>query len=125
MPQIKTSEFRDEVHDRMLAWRKWKSIHTWVFVLVGATSSAVATFVAANSRHKIICEKYAWIPATIAAILTFVISALGAQSAAKSFETGARLLEGGLAKFDSDPEFGDVKLGKTLANAVDALNRKS
>jgi hypothetical protein len=61
----------------------------------------------------------------LAAVLTFVISALGAQAEAKSFELGARMPEARLARFDTDPDFGDLEIGKLLASSIETLNKKS
>ena len=125
MAAPKTPEFRKEMNDLMLSWRGWRTFHKNVYLIIGGLSSAIATFVAANSKQEIISPDHAWIPATIAAILTFVITALGAQSESKAFETGARLLEAALIKFDSDPDFGDLELGNAATAALSALNRKS
>jgi hypothetical protein len=125
MTSPKTPDVRNLVAARMSAWRGWKSFHTWTYLVVGAISSAVATFVAINSKYDVLCKKYAWIPALVAAVLTFVISALGAQAEAKSFELGARMLEAGLARYDTDPDFGDLEIGKLLANSIETLNKKS
>jgi hypothetical protein len=62
MPPTKTDDVRKLVEKRMSAWRGWKSFHTWTYLVVGAISSAVATFVAINSKYDIMCKKYAWIP---------------------------------------------------------------
>jgi hypothetical protein len=125
MPSPKTDEVRATVKERMADWRWWKSFHSWTFVTLGGVSSAVATFVAINAKYDIVCQKYAWIPALLAAVLTFLISALGAQAEAKSFELGARMLEAGIARHETDPDYGDLELGKTLASAIEALNKKS
>lgn len=122
---MKTDAVRELVDRRWSKWRFWKSVHTWIYVGLGGISSAVATFVAINSKYDIVCKEHAWIWALIVAVLTFVISALGAQAEAKSFELGARMVEAALAKYDTDPEFGDLELGKVLSNAVEALNKKS
>lgn len=125
VPSPKTDEVRATVTKRMSDWRWWKSFHTWTFVVLGGFSSAVATFVAVNAKYDILNQKYAWIPALLAAVLTFLISALGAQAEAKLFELGARMLEAGLARHQTDPDYGDLELGKTLASAIEALNKKS
>jgi hypothetical protein len=126
-PSPKTAQFREEVVTRMGKWRFWKSFHTWTFLLLGALSSAVSTVVAVNTKNPLpfLGSDWAWILATVAAVLTFIISALGAQAESKSFETGARLLEGGIAKYDSRDDYGDRELGDCLADAISTLNRKS
>jgi len=96
-----------------------------MFVVMGSVSSAVSTVVAVNSKFEVVCKDHAWVLATLAAVLTFVISALGAQAESKSFETGARLLESALAKYDSRDDYGDKELGDSLADAISTLNRKS
>jgi hypothetical protein len=58
-------------------------------------------------------------------VLTFLITALGAQAEAKAFEVGARLLEAACARYDTDPNFGDLEIGKALADAIRALNKGS
>jgi hypothetical protein len=50
---------------------------------------------------------------------------LGAQAEAKAFEVGGRMLEAALAKYDTDPDFGDLQLGKVLSTSIEALNKKS
>ena len=124
MSSPKTDEVRKLVNKRWGSWRYWKAVHTWLYIIIGATSSGVATFVAVNSKYQIVKPEHAWIWALIAAVLTFIISALGAQAEAKSFELGARMLEVALAKYDTDPDFGDKEIGVALAKAVETLNRK-
>ena len=90
MSVTKTPDLRWQADDLMASWRFWKSVHTWLYIILGAVSSAVSTFVAINAKYDILRKKYAWIPALLAAVFTFVISALGAQAEARSFEIGAR-----------------------------------
>ena len=124
MPSPKTIEFRKTVDQKRADWRYCKSFHRRLFIILGIASSASATFVAANSKFEILNAKYAWIVAAFAAVLTFVVAGLGAQSQANSFESGERLLEEALALYDSDDEYGDKELelewGK--AEADPALN---
>ena len=57
--------------------------------------------------------------------MTFLISALGAQAEAKSFELGARTLEAGLARYETEPDYRDLEVGKLLASPIETLNKKS
>lgn len=125
MPSPKTPEVRKNVQTRWGTWRFWKSVHTWLYIIIGAVSSGIATFVAVNSKYQIVKADHAWIWALISAVLTFVISALGAQAEARTFELGARMLEVALAKYDTDQDFGDKEIGLALAKAVEALNKKA
>ena len=125
MSVTKTPDLRWQADDLMASWRFWKSVHTWLYIILGAVSSAVSTFVAINAKYDILRKKYAWIPALLAAVFTFVISALGAQAEARSFEIGARQLEKALVQWDTDPDFGDLKLGETMASAIGGLGGKA
>src|SRR5260370_11253493 len=110
MPSPKTIEFRKTVDQKRADWRYCKSFHRRLFIILGIASSASATFVAANSKFEILNAKYAWIVAAFAAVLTFVVAGLGAQSQANSFESGERLLGEALALYHSDDEYGDKEL---------------
>lgn len=125
MLSVKTPSVRKLVNTRWSTWRFWKSVHTWMYIGLGAISSGVASFVAINFKYDIVSQENAWKWALAAAILTFIISAVGAQAEAKAFELGARMLEVALAKYDTDPTFGDVEIGQALTKAVEALNKKS
>ena len=130
MSSEKSERVRRIVNDRRSDWKAWKSIHTWVYVILGTVSAGISAFVAsitkagATTKPEVI-GNHVWLWALASAIITFLITALGAQAQAKAFEVGARMLEAGLAQYDTDPDFGDLELGRVLADAIQALNKAS
>jgi hypothetical protein len=75
------------------AWRFWSSYWSWAYILTGSLLSLVSTVVAANTKTQFLGGRASITIACAAAVLTFVVNALGAQSKAAAFETAGRELE--------------------------------
>jgi glucan phosphoethanolaminetransferase (alkaline phosphatase superfamily) len=105
------------------AWKFWSSYWTWTYVLVGSLSSIVSVLVAANTKTPFLPTYVGVAVACSAAVLTFVVNALSAQSKAAAFETAGRELEKAIAAYESDPALAEKTLGDAEQRGIDILNR--
>jgi len=105
------------------AWRYWSSYWTWIYVSVGSLSSILSTLVAANTKKPFLPDYVGVGIACSAAVLTFVISALSAQSKAAAFETAGRELEKAVAAYETDLSVTEKSLGDAEQKGIDILNR--
>jgi hypothetical protein len=123
VPPTITRQAPERTLEKWKAWRNWSSRWTWIYVLVGSLSSISSTLVAANTKTPFLPP---WVGVTIAcgaAVLTFVVNALSAQSKGAAFETAGRELEKAIAAYESDPTISEKFLGDAEQKGIDILNR--
>jgi hypothetical protein len=105
------------------AWRMWASYWNWTYIIMGALLSTVTTVVAANTKKNFLGDKWSLVIACSAAVLSFVVNALGAQSKSAAFETAGRELEKAIATFELDSTIPPKALADAENRGVDILNR--
>lgn len=106
------------------AWRKWEAIWQSIFLLVGVVQAALAVLVAANVKEKTFLRPPWDLGIAItAAVLAFLIAALGAQAKAAGFEIASRELEKSITAFETDDSVTEAELGKAEQRGIDLLNK--
>ena len=106
------------------AWRQWQAIWSIAFLVVGGVQAAVTVLVAANSkREAFLSPRWGLGLAIAAAVLAFLVAALGAQAKAAGFETASRELEKSITAFETDESVSEADLGKAEQRGIDILNR--
>jgi len=109
------------IEDKYKAWRFWASVWNWVHIVVGGSSVALSTIVAANTNHDFLGSN-AIVVASAAAIAAFLLTTLNPQKTAKGFVNAYRHLEKAVSRFHFDPSVTEVDLGKADAEGIDLLD---
>jgi hypothetical protein len=115
-------EVPKESIDKWLAWKRfsghWQNIHYFT----GFGSAALAVVIAANSQKQFLSPILTTLIAGLAAGLAFLVTTMGAQTKAKSFELAARELEAAIARYRFDPSLQEPFLGAAEAKGIPILN---
>jgi hypothetical protein len=95
----------------------WKAAHYFA----GFLSAALAAGIAINTKSSYLSTTEAFVIASIAAGLSFLVTTMGAQERARGLELAAWELEEAMALYRSDPSIPSSELGKAEARGVDIL----
>jgi hypothetical protein len=109
------------IHKKWRTWRNssmgWKAAHYFA----GFLSAALAAGIAINTKSSFLSTTEAFVIASVAAGLSFLVTTMGAQERAKGLELAAWELEEAMALYRSDPSIPSSELGKAQARGVDIL----
>jgi hypothetical protein len=87
----------------------------------GFLSAALAAGIAINTKSSFLSTTEAFVIASVAAGLSFLVTTMGAQERAKGLELAAWELEEAIALYRSDPSIPSSELGKAEVRGVDIL----
>lgn len=118
---ISDDQVPQDILEKMLAWRKWRSFWNWVHFGLGSIGVALSTVVAANTNKAFLCPGWSVTIAVAAAVFAFLINALSAAAKAASFETASREIEKAIALFKGGCE--EKTLYEAEARGIDILNK--
>lgn len=114
-------EIPAEIQSKYSAWRFWTGVWNAAHYVTGFGSAALSAMIATNVKSKFLEDYQAIALAAIAAGLTSLITAFGAQSKAKAFEMAARRLEVAKIKYQFDSTIPDTFLTDAVAEGVSTL----
>jgi hypothetical protein len=115
-------EIPNETVEKWLAWKHWSNHWNTLHYITGFSSAALTVVIAANAKAQFMGPLLTTILAGIAAGLTFLVTAFGAQIKGKGFEVAGRELEVAMAKYRTNPDLPDSFLGEAEARGVEILN---
>jgi hypothetical protein len=95
----------------------WKAAHYFA----GFLSAALAAGIAINTKSSFLSTTQAFVIASLAAGLSFLVTTMGAQERARGLELAAWELEEAMALYRSDPSISSSDLGKAEARGVEIL----
>jgi hypothetical protein len=110
-----------EITEKMIAWRKWRSVWNWAHFGLGFLSAALSVIVATNVKQQFLPVEWAVAAAAVAAGLTFLVTALSASAKGAAFETAAREIEKSIALFRGGAA--KASLYDAEARGIDILNK--
>ena len=109
------------ISKKFRTWRNssmgWKAAHYFA----GFFSAALAAGIAINTKSSYMTTTQAFVIASLAGGLSFLVTTMGAQERAKLLDLAAWELEESIALYRSDPSIPASELGKAEARGVDIL----
>ena len=120
-PPLEPRPIPKVIEDKYNAWKYWASVWNRVHILVGGSSVALSTIVAANTKSDFLGSKAVGV-ASAAAIAAFLLTTLNPQKTAKGFVNAYRHLEKAVSRFRFDPSVTEMDLGKADAEGIDLLD---
>jgi hypothetical protein len=109
------------INKKWRTWRNssmgWKAAHYFA----GFLSATLAAGIAINTKLAYLSTTQAFVMASLAAGLSFLVTTMGTQERAKGLDLAAWELEEAIALYRSDPSIPSSALGKAEARGVDIL----
>ncbi len=111
----------EEIQSKLKVWFFLSNIWNNTHNVVGGCSAAMSVVISINAKAQFLSTTNAAIIAAAAAILTFLVTTLHAQTKGKAFTLAERELEAAIAKYRIDDSLPEKYLGEAKARGVEVL----
>ncbi len=118
-----SSNYLATAKERHRAWRIWEHLWGLANIFFGASSAALGTLVAFNTKLQFLPSNWALISAIMAPVLTAMLALLKPQAEQYAFRAAARELEKAINVYEGSSTPNNSILVEGINRGIDHLNQ--